>query len=77
MDPEFIKGMRNPYMTGWTSVAHLCVDAEMQDNGVDVRLWAWPLEFKYMMGGWWERDHRNDRQWRRTLYPPMQYRSHL
>ena len=67
MDPRFNVEMRNPNMTGWQVVAHLCADAEMQDNGVDVRLWRWPLEFKYQ-GGWWERDHMADRQWRRRMH---------
>ena len=66
-DPTFIKDMHNCGKSGWAVVAHLCEDAEMQDNGVDVRLWRWPLEFKYQ-GGRWERDHRADRQWRRRLH---------
>lgn len=78
VDPEFVQLMRShPNMTGWATVAHLCMDAEMQDNGVDVRLWAWPMEFKYQGGNWWERDHMDDREWRRTAAMPLQIRSRL
>lgn len=66
MDPELVCLVRNLEETGWATVARLCMDVELQDKGVDLRLAAWPLEFKYQGGTWWEWDHLDNRQWRRT-----------
>jgi len=78
LDPEFVQLIRtNPMGPGWPAVAHLCVDAEMQDHGVDVRLWAWPTEYKYQGGSWWKRNHMDDREWHKTGGVPLQIRSSM
>ena len=70
LHPELVHQVSCVRGQEWAMWAQLCKDTEAQDQGVDARLWLYPMEYKFQEGSWWERDHSHVREWRRVPTGP-------